>query len=302
MKNSLTWFIGIFLGAAVVGAAYHFWKPWPESTPVARPTPRKLPQIQNTTADLKPESSTPLAPDPTVVKQKIEREYAAALALKTEGKPVEARDALRKFLTDHASSDRIGDVKTLLGEINITLLTTKAAAPEKVEHVVGAGETLGKIAAQYNSPVALIVKSNGLRDNTARLGDRLWIPRAKFSVLVEKSKFTLTLSDVGQFFKEYKVGLGAANSTPVGEFVVTDRIANPTWWRDDGKEIPYGHPENILGTHWLALNLSHYGIHGTWDKESIGKDSSRGCVRLTNTDIEELFTILPRQTPVKIVE
>ena len=73
--------------------------------------------------------------------------------------------------------------------------------------------------------------------------------------------------------------------------------------------IPYGDPANILGTHWLALEptgdtprVSGYGIHGTWDDTSIGKQSSAGCVRMRNSDVEELYVLLPRGTPVLIVE
>ena len=59
------------------------------------------------------------------------------------------------------------------------------------------------------------------------------------------------------------------------------------------RPFPYGDPENILGTHWLGLNVPGYGIHGTWDTNSIGKQATAGCIRLLNDDIAELYTILP---------
>jgi lipoprotein-anchoring transpeptidase ErfK/SrfK len=45
-----------------------------------------------------------------------------------------------------------------------------------------------------------------------------------------------------------------------------------------------------------------YGIHGTWDKDSIGKAESAGCIRLRNEDVEELFLLVPVGTPVRIEE
>jgi lipoprotein-anchoring transpeptidase ErfK/SrfK len=45
-----------------------------------------------------------------------------------------------------------------------------------------------------------------------------------------------------------------------------------------------------------------YGIHGTWEPGTIGKQASAGCVRLGNADVEELFIIIPVGTPVTIVE
>jgi lipoprotein-anchoring transpeptidase ErfK/SrfK len=52
----------------------------------------------------------------------------------------------------------------------------------------------------------------------------------------------------------------------------------------------------------MSINYPGYGIHGTWDKESLGKQSSAGCIRLQNSDIEELFTIIPLHTKVKIID
>ena len=105
------------------------------------------------------------------------------------------------------------------------------------------------------------------------------------------------------------LGTGQNAKTPAGTLVVKDKIEHPDWWSDGGKVIPYGDPANVLGTHWLALEatgetprVSGYGIHGTWDDTTLGKQSSAGCVRMSNADVRELFLFLPRQTPVTIVE
>ena len=78
-------------------------------------------------------------------------------------------------------------------------------------------------------------------------------------------------------------------------------MPQPTWWKD-GKAIPFGDTNNVLGTHWLALDVPGYGIHGTWQPETIGKQASAGCIRLVNAEIEELFTLVPVGTPVTITE
>jgi len=73
--------------------------------------------------------------------------------------------------------------------------------------------------------------------------------------------------------------------------------------------IPYGDKENVLGTRWISLTATGqtpkvrgYGIHGTWEPDTVGKQASAGCVRLLNPDVEELFLIVPMGTPVTIVE
>ena len=167
-----------------------------------------------------------------------------------------------------------------------------------MDYTIVANDTLGKIAKQFGTTMELIKKSNNMTRDVVRLGDRLRIYQPHFAVTVSKSANTLTLTDNGKFFKRYRVGTGQFSKTPVGDFKITNRIANPEWHRPDGKMIAYGDPENILGTHWLGLDVPGYGLHGTWDTNSIGKAATAGCIRLLNDDIAELYTILPVGTPV----
>jgi len=46
--------------------------------------------------------------------------------------------------------------------------------------------------------------------------------------------------------------------------------------------------------------LTGYGIHGTWEPETVGSAVSKGCIRMLNTDVEELFDIVPVGTAVTI--
>jgi lipoprotein-anchoring transpeptidase ErfK/SrfK len=220
-----------------------------------------------------------------------------AHALKDEGKLADARAALQTLGDNLAGSDKALD---LLGEINTLILFSPAPAPEKVDYTVVTGDSLGKLAKQFSTTMELIKKSNNLTRDVIRLGDRLRIYQPHFAVTISKSANVLTLTDNGKFFKRYRVGTGQFSKTPVGEFKITSRIANPEWHRPDGKMIAYGNPENILGTHWLGLDVQGYGLHGTWDTNSIGKAATAGCIRLRNDDISELYTILPVGTPVTI--
>jgi lipoprotein-anchoring transpeptidase ErfK/SrfK len=234
-----------------------------------------------------------LAPKELVAAPPADDKLAAALALQKAGKLAEARAALLELeLTE--------PVVTALNEIDTQLLFTPTPAPQKVDHTVVAGDTLGKLAARYGTTVQLIRKANGLKGDVIRLGDRLRIYRGQFAVEVNKTSNTLTVTDAGKFFKRYRVGTGQFAKTPAGEFKITSRIENPPWYRGDGKVVPFGDPENILGTHWLGLDVPGYGIHGTWETNSIGHQASAGCVRLLNGDVAELYTILPTGTPVTI--
>jgi len=57
--------------------------------------------------------------------------------------------------------------------------------------------------------------------------------------------------------------------------------------------------QGVLGTRRLDLG-DGYGIHGTDDPQSIGRSVSHGCVRMRNSDIEQLYPMVPVGTPVYI--
>jgi lipoprotein-anchoring transpeptidase ErfK/SrfK len=57
--------------------------------------------------------------------------------------------------------------------------------------------------------------------------------------------------------------------------------------------LPNQHPENILGSRWMAMkgrNVTGLGIHGTTVDDSIPGYTSAGCIRLLNQNVEELFS------------
>lgn len=212
----------------------------------------------------------------------------------------DARDkALEALAMDPPAATR-RRAEELLNRISIDLVMMPRQMPEKIEYVVEAGDSLEKIAKKFGTTVELIRKGNNISGSIIRVGQRLRVLSGKFEIRVDKSDNTLTLFLNGKYFKRYPVGTGQYNRTPVGTFKITDKIAQPTWWRPDGKEIKYGDPENLLGTHWLAIDSPGYGIHGTWEPDTIGKQLSAGCVRLLNEDVEQLFTLVPAGTPVII--
>jgi lipoprotein-anchoring transpeptidase ErfK/SrfK len=238
------------------------------------------------------DASRPPAPAESNTEQ-----YQQALTLENDGKLAEARALLQPLCDGGDASDKVLD---LLGAIDTKIIFTAASAPEKIDYTIAPGDTLGKLAQKFGTTIDLIKKSNNLTRDVIRVGDRLRIYQGHFAVTVSKATNELRLTDNGKLFKRYHVGTGQYSKTPVGDFKVTTRLANPPWWRADGKTIPFGDPENILGTHWLGLNVPGYGIHGTWDTNSIGKQATAGCIRLLNDDIAELYTILPVGSPVGI--
>lgn len=230
------------------------------------------------------------------------QDLTQAKTLLASGNLLEAREAAYQVFESSGDERTLDSARKLLSEINTTLTFSQRQMPEKIDYVIQRGDSLARIAKKFNTTVELIQKSNNLKGSLIRGGDRLRILQGELSLTVDKSDNILDVFLNGKFFKRYDVGTGEFSKTPVGDFEINDRIAQPTWWRPDGKAIPFGDPENLLGTHWLSLNVRGYGIHGTWEPETIGHQASAGCVRLLNEDIEELFALVPLGTPVKITD
>ena len=57
-------------------------------------------------------------------------------------------------------------------------------------------------------------------------------------------------------------------------------------------------PNNPVGVVWIALNLEHYGLHGTPEPGNIGRTQSHGCVRMTNWDAARVAALVKPGTAV----
>jgi|GEM_PF-955432 len=191
-----------------------------------------------------------------------------------------------------------------INELHLSMLYSKTPMKEKQSYRVQSGDTLGEIAQKYGTTVGLIKKMNRLKSDNIRIGQRLQLLTGKFTTIVSREYNSLTVKLNGEFFKIYTVGTGKTTTpTPTGVFTVSDKIPNPTWYPRDRDPVPFGTTDNELGTRWLSWSDSFsdqtgYGFHGTWEPETIGQNASSGCVRLRNTDVEELYDLLPIGTKV----
>ncbi len=212
---------------------------------------------------------------------------------------LEAKNSYQMVVTNFPNTKFISEAQTKLGELNMKILFSPLVTTQSQSYEVKTGDTLVKIAANFNTTVELIKRSNNLKDDRIKPGMKLKIWTGKFTFVVDKSQNSLTLKSNEEVMKIYRVSTGKDNFTPIGTFKIDTKLIDPPW-----KGIPPGDPRNILGSRWLgfAEPFKNYGIHGTIDPESIGKHVTQGCVRMLNSDVEELYTILPIGTEVTIVE
>jgi lipoprotein-anchoring transpeptidase ErfK/SrfK len=282
-----------------------------EARPAEVAAPAAMSLEEQVAVELEPAGDAAPAASAPSDDRRVETQLGEARRLVSAGDRAGGREIyLRVLARPDLSADLRGEVERRLGDLNVELALNPYPMPEKTEHVVRSGDSLEKIARKFKTTVQSIQRSNGLANpNLIKAGDRLRILTGTFKIDVSTSEHTLLLTLNNRFFKRYLVGTGKMDKTPLGTFEITDKISEPVWWRPDGKEVPYGDPENILGTHWMTLratgdtpDLRGYGIHGTWENDGIGKAESAGCIRMRNTEVEELYALVPPGTPVRITK
>jgi len=120
----------------------------------------------------------------------------------------------------------------------------------------------------------------------------------KDGIYVSKKFHTVTLFRDGEIVLQFPCATGVDYSTPEGTYTLTVKLVDPTWYWE-GKAIPPG-PDNGLGTRFLGISKKSYGIHGTNEPSSIGRDISHGCIRMYNRDVEVLYENVEVGDVVKI--
>lgn len=224
-----------------------------------------------------------------------------AKELEAKGDLPGAKAAYEKLVSEFFNSREVMNWQKRIEELNIKLLFSPALTPKSKLYEIKQGDTLSGIAKEFGTTTDLIKKSNGLADDKIAPGKKIKVWAAPFTILVDKSQNTLILKCDEEIIKTYVVSTGKDNSTPTGTFKITDRLVNPTWFKES-KVVPAGDPENILGTRWMGINLAGYGIHGTTEPQSLGSQVTQGCVRMSNPEVEELYIIIPTGTEVTIVD
>ncbi len=107
----------------------------------------------------------------------------------------------------------------------------------------------------------------------------------------------------------YPIAIPREQSRWQGATTVSQKRENPSWTptgemlRENPRLplwVPGGHPMNPLGVRALYLGSSTYRIHGTDAPWTIGQAVSKGCIRMFNEDVIELYPKIPVGTAVTV--
>lgn len=138
--------------------------------------------------------------------------------------------------------------------------------------------------------VAVIVKSNKSGKSISEY--EKWETssadsKKNVTVLIDLNERKLYAIQDSHILAQFPVATGKPDTpSPVGDFTIIQK----TRWGEG------------FGSAWLGLNVpwGNYGIHGTIFPESIGHAESHGCIRMRNSDVDELYKLVSVGTPVKI--
>lgn len=191
-------------------------------------------------------------------------------------------------------------------------LSLPPVAGELQRHVVVQGESLYRIARDYDVGVYHLMRANGLKSRSAPVGEELVIPRRRIAprvlqsgVVVNLPERTLYYFENGEVADMHPIAVGSPyRHTPTGEFKVISRVKWPTWmppkWTGIDHPVPPG-PRNPLGKWWMGLNADGIGLHSTNAPGSIGWSVSGGCMRNYPENAEKLAKRVYLGMPVYII-
>jgi len=199
------------------------------------------------------------------------------------------------------------------GEKNLTIgrtalgMSEPVPAPSKTAKVAvletaGASPANARVEkAEAPADAAKVEKSDAI--DKVITTEKIKKMNGKYRIVIDKSRFELTLYKGDAVAKVYKIAYGRNPDgadkkakgdfrTPEGHFWIMSYQPSDTWLHE-GK-YAYGPWFMRLKTPWNGI-----GIHGTDEPDSIGKRASDGCVRMHSEDVAELKGLLQKQIDKK---
>ena len=293
-----------------------------EEAIVAKTAPIEKPVVATAPEQETPQETPVVVAKPLVLAATTSANLEEGLTLLDNGQMVAARAQLSALLRSGSLTEgEAAQARGVLTDISDDLVFSKKITSDDtfcIEYIVRGGDTLSGIVHKMGLQVdwRFIQRINGIKSaSSIRPGQNLKLITGPFHAKVDKATYRIDLyqgdGNEQVFVRSYKVGLGEFNSTPTGIFKVrrNKKLVNPTWVNPRTREFySANNPENPIGERWIGLkgieerteDLSGLGIHGTIEPETIGTQSSMGCIRMGAEEVAQVYEMLSEG--VSIVE
>ena len=229
-------------------------------------------------------------PDPSLP------EFEKVMEIKNAHKPVEAREALERFVENYPFSTKLGEARKALGEVNTDIFFSAIPAPEKTRYEVRPGDALAKIERKFKITGELIMRCNNLDDpKRLRVGQVLMVSHPEFTVIVDRKEHTVTLFNKGKFFKQYTAVNWNAPAVKKGmeKIVVPAKVGKKSSWYN-GAQVGFGSKEYAGAARWVELTAKGHTLY------TEGGQKPPAGIGMNPEDMEELATLLEKGIPVTI--
>ncbi len=128
-------------------------------------------------------------------------------------------------------------------------------------------------------------------------------------IVIDTAHKYLYLTMGGGKAMRYGIGVGRQGFTWSGVQSISRKAEWPDWIppKEMVARQPYlprwvsGGPGNPLGARAMYLGNTEYRIHGTNDPTTIGKNVSSGCIRLENSEVQDLYSRVAIGTKVIVL-
>lgn len=231
-----------------------------------------------------------------------------------------ALDCFQKLIRDYPGSAHKKDSELMVFNINNVILKDKTIAAQQ-KHI----DILQQEAKKHGDEIVTLNKKVDLLEQELRSKDSensklkldLFISRKGKAdkILIEKKERRLTLFSKGSAFKTYKIALGGDpdgpkerqgdNKTPEGSYIIDSRNKDSRYHLS----LHISYPNEKDKKRAKQLGVSPGGdimIHGiknglSWvgDKHT-EVDWTKGCIAVTDEEIEEINKLVPNGTIVEI--
>jgi L,D-transpeptidase ErfK/SrfK len=180
------------------------------------------------------------------------------------------------------------------------------------------GDTLHDVAYRHRVGFQAVVQANpGVDAWIPKPGTTVTLPTRYILPDTDEEGLVINLPEMRLF--DYTVKLGPqvfalaigdeADRSLIGEYVVGTKRMDPAWHvpdsiREEKPELPEvvpAGPDNPLGSRWITIGRTSYGIHGTNVRWSIGREATHGCLRLYEDEIQRLYGRVREGTRIQIV-
>ena len=214
---------------------------------------------------------------------------------------------LRQMLKSGYDRKRILD---FVGAASTIRSTCRNTLPHRT-YIVEGGDSLDRICRKFAKEGMQLsygwlndFNGRAVRTTNLRQGQELRLPEDPLHVEAwTEERLLVVYAGENTPIAIYEASFGKdGEATPLGEFTLDVFLKEPVFWQQEGDPVPFGNPENPLGTRWMGFKEApSYGIHGNTNaEESIGSFESLGCIRMRNGEVEELFELLTRGVRVTV--